>query len=181
MVQDTATIFVTQGRNHSNRETSGSSNTIQTSLGGMPQSICRSAQVGTTLAHQPICRPSGHKDGAINKEDKPAVTETVNENEGHSKILGLNVCGLRSKLSNGYFDEYAKEFDILCLSETKMTNNSEIDFGSVLNDYFCYTKEKKITGHKHGGVHGLCMLVKNNIVNHSKLMTNVQSPYEHGT
>ena len=105
------------------------------------------------------------------------MTETVNENERHSKILGLNVCGLRSKLSNGYFDEYAKEFDILCLSETKMTNNSEIDFGPVLNDYFCYTKEKKITGHKHGGVHGLCMLVKNNIVNHSKLMTNVQSPY----
>ena len=178
MVQGQVTTFAALEENHSHRETSGSNNnTSQTSPDGIPQ-LCPSAPAGTTLAHQPICSHSAHKDGVTNKVTKPGTT--TNEHGNDTKILGLNVCGLRSKLNNGYFDEYAKEFDILCLSETKVTNNLEIDLSSTsLSNYYCYTKEKIVTGHKHGGVHGLCMLVKNNIINHSKLITdtNVKSPY----
>ena len=94
------------------------------------------------------------------------------------KILGLNVCGLRSKLNNGIFDEYVKCFQVICLSETKLSKNTDIDFsGTSLIDYNCYTKEKTIESHQYGGVHGLCMLVSNNIVKHSKLITGVKSPY----
>ena len=55
-----------------------------------------------------------------------------------TKILGLNVCGFRSKINNGLFDEYAKNYDILCLSETKVSKISDIDLkDSSLNDYHC--------------------------------------------
>ena len=37
-----------------------------------------------------------------------------------TKIMGLNICGFRSKINNGIFDEYAKNYDVLCLSETKV-------------------------------------------------------------
>ena len=85
---------------------------------------------------------------------------------------------MRSKLNNGIFDEYVKNFDIICLSETKLSKSTDIDFaGTYLNDYQCFTKEKSINSHQYGGVHGICMLIRNNIVNHSKLITGVQSPY----
>ena len=47
---------------------------------------------------------------SINKSDNNVIT----------KIMGLNVCGFRSKINNGVFDEYAKNHDIICLSETKV-------------------------------------------------------------
>ena len=63
-------------------------------------------------------------------------------NNSVTKILGLNVCGLRSKLNNGIFDVYAKDFDILCLSETKLDKAVDIDFsGTHLEDFHCYTKD----------------------------------------
>ena len=100
------------------------------------------------------------------------------QNNVITKILGLNVCGLKSKLNNGIFDDYAKNYDILCLSETKLGQINDIDFsGTTLEDYHCFIKEKTCNTHKYGGVHGLCMLVKNNIVNHSKPVTGVKSPY----
>ena len=61
------------------------------------------------------------------------------------KIVGLNVNGLRSKLSNGIFDAYASNFDVICLSETKVANSSDIDLSDTrLKDYHCYIKEKTI-------------------------------------
>ena len=115
------------------------------------------------------------------------ITETTTtlQEDGNSnskdiatKILGLNVCGLRSKVNNGIFDEYAKQFAIICLSETKLAKNTDIDLtGTNLNDYLCITKEKTIKSHQYGGVHGICMLIRNNIVNHSKIITGVKSPY----
>ena len=100
------------------------------------------------------------------------------QNNEITKILGLNVCGLRSKVNNGIFDIYAKDYDILCLSETKLDRIDDIDFsGTHLENYHCYIKEKKLSSHQYGGVHGICMLVKNNIVNHSKPVEGVNSPY----
>ena len=120
--------------------------------------------------------PTPSQDGNNDQHLMAATARTI-ENE-HTKILGLNVCGQRSKLSNAYFDEYAKYYDILCLSETKISNDTNIDLSdTLLNDYFCYTKEKTIDSHQYGGVHGICMLIKNSIAKYSKKITNVQSPY----
>ena len=57
-----------------------------------------------------------------------------------------------SKNKDYIFDEYVKKIDIICLSETKLTNNTDIDFtGTYLNDYQCFTKEKTINSHPYGG------------------------------
>ena len=116
----------------------------------------------------------------INRANSSHNRSTLNNqhNSEITKILGLNVCGLRSKVNNGIFDIYCKDYDILCLSETKLDNTNEIDFsGTHLENYHCYIKEKMSINHQYGGVHGLCMLVKNNIVNHSKPVEGVNSPY----
>ena len=85
------------------------------------------------------------------------------------------MCGLKSKLGNVIFEEFAKDFDILCLSETKL---SKIDLSlSCLNDYHSFIKEKSIRTHQHGGVHGLCMIVKNDVANCATLITETQSPF----
>ena len=49
-------------------------------------------------------------------------TNQVNDVITKVKIVGLNVCGLRTRLRNGIFEEFAKNYDILCLSETRMQN-----------------------------------------------------------
>ena len=36
------------------------------------------------------------------------------------KLLGLNVCGLKSKLNSGILENYCKNYDFICLSETKV-------------------------------------------------------------
>ena len=91
------------------------------------------------------------------------------------KLIGLNVCGLRSKLRNGIFEEFAIQYDILCLSETNLHN---IDLsGTSLANYTCFIKEKSLNSHRYGGVHGLCMIVKNNIAEHAQIITEIQSPY----
>ena len=47
------------------------------------------------------------------------INNNINNNV-ITKIMGLNICGFRSKINNGVFDEYAKNYDVLCLSETKV-------------------------------------------------------------
>ena len=95
-----------------------------------------------------------------------------------TKIMGLNICGFRSKINNGIFDEYAKNYDVLCLSETKVSKISDVDLkDSSLSDYHCYSKDKTISEHQYGGVHGLCMLVRNNLSKHTELISGVCSPY----
>ena len=91
------------------------------------------------------------------------------------KILGLNVDGLRSKLRRGIFEQYARQFDILCLSETKMHH---IDLtGTTIHDYSCYIKEKSISSHQYGGVHGLCMMVKSSIAEYAHQIKDTKCPY----
>ena len=62
------------------------------------------------------------------------------------KIVGLNVCGLPSKFKYKIFEGFAKKFDILCLSETKIDH---IDLtGTILNgEYSCFIKEKTVNTH----------------------------------
>ena len=133
-----------------------------------------------------ICNRKKSEKGTMNNSNQPnsiynmkASDENNYVNNVFTKILGLNVCGFRSKLNNGIFDDYVKNFDILCFSETKLQNIADIDFsGTNLEDYYCHIKEHVSGyGHQYGGVHGICMLIKNNIVKHSKLVEGVHSPY----
>ena len=89
-------------------------------------------------------------------------------NLNNINIIGLNVYGLASKLRLGILDEYAKDFHIICLSETKTDAPDLID--TALCDYTCFVKSKSIKKHKFGGIHGLCMLVSENISKHAKLL-----------
>ena len=100
------------------------------------------------------------------------VTENIDVN-----ILGLNVCGLYSKLKYNVLQKFTKEndFDILCLSETR---TDHIDLaGTSLNEYSYFIKEKTVNTHRYGGVHGLCMIIKDKFKNHAQVLTDTQSPY----
>ena len=95
--------------------------------------------------------------------------------------MGLNVCGLRSKLNNNtMFEDFVvkHELDILCLSETK-TDHIDLTDTKLNGQYTCFVKEKSISKpkHRYGGVHGLAMIVKENIATHAQLLTDMQSPY----
>ena len=86
------------------------------------------------------------------------------------KIMGLNVCGIRSKLNNNIFESVVKELgiEILCLSETK-TDHIDLTGTKFNGEYTCFTKEK--TEYRYGGVHGLAMIIKDNIAAHTQLLT----------
>ena len=86
-------------------------------------------------------------------------------------ILGLNCCGLRSKLKNGLFDDEVSNYDIICLSETKV-DYIDLTKTALEGEFSYFIKEKSILYPKHqnGGVHGLCMLIRKNIAAHSQLL-----------
>ena len=92
------------------------------------------------------------------------------------KIVGLNVCGLRSKLNDISFENFAIKYEIICLSETK-TDHIDLSGTKLNGEYSCFTKEKSVNSHRHGGVHGLAMIIKKNIAEHAQLLADVQSPY----
>ena len=72
------------------------------------------------------------------------------------KIMGLNMCGLRSKTQLVILVKYIQEFDFVCLSETK-TDAIEADH---FKNFTPITMERKCKKHKYGGIHGICVLVK---------------------
>ena len=76
--------------------------------------------------------------------------------EQEVKFLSLNVNGLRSKLKYGILDSYIMSFDIICLSETKLDC---IDPNWFVG-YTAIPLEKKSKNFPHGGVHGVCVLIK---------------------
>ena len=82
------------------------------------------------------------------------------------RICGLNVCGLNSKLNNDVLNEYIKDIDILCVSETKISKGSDIDNFTV----FDLEKPSKF---RLPGVHGLSVYVSNKI---SGLCTQIIEP-----
>ena len=85
----------------------------------------------------------------------------------------MNVYGLESKLRLGILDEYAKDYQIICLSETK-TDAPDLSNTSLF-DYTCFVKNKKVSKHKFGGIHGLCMLVNKTLSNYAKLLDEYNS------
>ena len=73
------------------------------------------------------------------------------------KIIGLNVCGLHSKLELGILTEMIKDVDFACLSETK-TDDVDMDF--IPPGFKVFHKVKTNSKFRHGGVHGLCLIAK---------------------
>lgn len=45
--------------------------------------------------------------------------EVKNRGTRNVNILGLNVCGLNSKINLGVLEDYIRDYDIACLCETK--------------------------------------------------------------
>ena len=76
------------------------------------------------------------------------------------KIASLNVCGLRSKLRYDVLEDYAKDFDIVCLTETK----TDVIEKNWFPNYSAITMPKKCSSHAYGGVHGICILVSDTIM-----------------
>ena len=101
----------------------------------------------TTHSHAPT-NPHDAAASNISNDTRTLRNETNNDTIRNSssniitnvKIVGLNVCGLRSKLGNGPFEVYAKKYDILCLSETYC---DYIDLSNtILKDCSCFGKKK---------------------------------------
>ena len=68
-----------------------------------------------------------------------------------------------------------KDYDIICLSETKMHFIDLSD--SSLEGYSCFAKHNSVSGHRYGGVHGLCMLIKDEYSSFVKVLDDLSSPY----
>ena len=69
------------------------------------------------------------------------------------------MCGLKTKLNNGTFDDYAKNYDIICLSETKICDGEQL-----LIDGFNYIPlTQETVKYRYGGIHGIAILVKDEL------------------
>ena len=90
-------------------------------------------------------------------------------------MVGLNVCGLRSKLKNSIFEVFVKDYDVICLSETKVDFDDYVNYS--IEGYSCIKKEILIKRHRYGGVHGLCMFLKEEYFKLTKVLNDLSSPY----
>ena len=83
---------------------------------------------------------------------------------GSVSILGLNVCGLISKLNLCVLEDYiCDNFDILCLTETKLDRIDEENI--MLEGYTPFYHYRKKFTRKSGGV---ATFVKNNLARSAK-------------
>lgn len=82
-------------------------------------------------------------------------------------ICAINVCGIISKIKYNVIQDYMKQFDIICMSETKcdLLENNEI------NGYNVFIMEKMCKKHKYGGIHGVCIFVKKNMTSNCSKIT----------
>ena len=74
-------------------------------------------------------------------------------------ICSLNVCGLNSKLDNGYCDLFLSEHDILCLSETKTCTYDLTE--TEISEFHVFTPK----GYENRlfGSHGLSICIRNHL------------------
>ena len=88
-------------------------------------------------------------------------------------IVSLNVNGLTSKLNAGIIDMYLVAYDIICLSET-LTDSIDLS-QSLLSDFESYCLPRRC-GQKFGGFHGMSILMKKYVFEHSLMLDNTSSP-----
>ena len=96
--------------------------------------------------------------------DPPPITTTRRTNsplrphgDGNEqlRIASLNVCGIYSKLQLGVFNDYIKQYDIFCISESKVSN------GPHINNYTVFNLEKRSSNYRLPGIHGLQVYIAN--------------------
>ena len=88
------------------------------------------------------------------------------------KVGAINVCGLKSKLKYRVIQDYIKQFDIICVSETKLNpQTKEENTQDIHIEDFTVLNKLKETGHFIAG--GIAVYVKNIIANRVKLSANV--------
>ena len=81
------------------------------------------------------------------------------------------MCGLRSKLRYDTLEEYAKKFDIVCLTETK----TDLIEKQWFPTHSVVTMSKKCSSHVHGGIHGICILVSDEIMQNVDIVEGTSS------
>lgn len=57
--------------------------------------------------------------------------------------------GLKSKLNNDVFEDYIRNFDIVCLSETKCRDDI------LISGFKGYSMKHSVKNHPYPGVHGI--------------------------
>ena len=80
-------------------------------------------------------------------------------------MCSVNVCGLSSKLKYTILQDYMKQFDAICLTETKCDLISDNEINGFKS--FIMPKNKK---HKHGGIHGICVFIREHIAHNCTLI-----------
>ena len=109
----------------------------------------------------------------LNNSDSENIDLSGVITPGCLNMLGLNICGIASKLRNGAFEHYAKHFDIICLTETK-TNSPDLS-NTSLNNFKCFSLMPKHQSHRYGGIHGICVLVRDKYSHHYKVINDLSS------
>ena len=96
---------------------------------------------------------------------------TCNNNSGHTLSVGsLNVCGLKRRILYPESIDLAHNFDILCLSETKLLDTDVIS----CEEYTFFSHPRKQKFYRRSG--GIGFLVRNRIAN---FVTVVESKSEY--
>jgi len=88
-------------------------------------------------------------------------------------LCGLNICGLASKLKLGVLDYYVKQFDFVCLSETKtdfIEDEDLVGFKPIVKQ-----NKNNVQSHALGGTHGLCVLIKENVYKYVTVLSELCS------
>ena len=70
------------------------------------------------------------------------------------RVCVLNVCGINSKINNGFILDYVNNFDVLCLSECKTSQDD------LLSNFITHNAKKVATKHRYPGVHGLQVYIR---------------------
>ena len=99
---------------------------------------------------------------AIKCKQQPKINLNKNHNYSVTKdirIFSLNVGGLSTKYDLGILEGIIKNNDITCLYETK---TNFID-NFHISDYRIIEMPIKNPGFRLGGIHGICLYVKNDI------------------
>jgi hypothetical protein len=111
---------------------------------------------------KPVMKHIVKKKHSANRSKSIIVNPVMQNMVKHNniQIVGLNVNGLVSKVEHGVLEVYLNNFDIACLTETKI-DHIEDDF---LPNFHSFILGRKNKSHRYGGIHGICIMVKKNLV-----------------
>ena len=136
-------------------------------LGGAnrPQTRDGESRTPRTGHHQATQIPTSIIDGFHLKQTGVATTNrgaetnpsSITSRQNLIRLCGLNVCGLNSKLSTGDLDDYIKDFDIFCVSESK------VKVGEEINKFTTFNLENRTEDYKKPGIHGLHVYIANHL------------------